>query len=527
MSRPTSRAARRSALHPPRLHRRGRPPFRQLLPDLALGAIAALGLAPFGVWGATLGALALILWRLARARPAAAFWHALAAGMGWFALGLFWIVEPFLVQPQIHGWMAPFALILMALGGGLFWAIPVWAAARLSSDWRRRALAMAAALALSDWLRGWILTGFPWALTGHVWIGTPTAQMAATFGALGLSVLTLAVAGLPTILWRPTRPRLAGFVPGTALAAALVAGSWASGQARLAQPLPPDEPTILRIVQPNATQALKWDPDWSGIFFRRLLDLSSEPGPRDLVIWPETAVNFLLDQAGEVLPIMSEAADAPLIMGIQRREGARFYNSLATIQPGGAVSEIYDKFHLVPFGEYIPWGDQMARLGISAFAAQQGFGYSPGSGPMTMSAPGAPDFQPLICYEAIFPQHLRALDTRPGWLLQATNDAWFGTISGPYQHLAQARLRSIETGLPMIRAANTGVSAVIDAQGRIRASLPLNTDGRIDAPLPGALPPTRWLAWGDAPMLALIALALGASLRRRPSSSRKYPRGSR
>ncbi|MDO5646983.1 apolipoprotein N-acyltransferase [Paracoccus sp. (in: a-proteobacteria)] len=502
-------------MRPPRLPRRDRPALRQLWPDLVLGAVAALGLAPFGIWTATPVALAALIWRLARARPAAVFWHAMAAGMGWFALSLSWIVEPFLVEPDIYGWMAPFALILMALGGGLFWAIPAWIAARLTAQWRAQAVAIAAMLALSDWLRGWIFTGFPWAQIGQVWVNTPVAQTAALTGALGLSALTLTAAALPTALWRPRAGLVPGAATGAATATLLIAAIWAGGLARLAAPLPPDTTTQIRIVQPNATQALKWDPEWARVFFQRLLDLSATPGDRDLVIWPETAVNFLLDQAGDLLPIMSQAADAPLILGIQRRQGTRFYNSLATIAPGGQVTETYDKFHLVPFGEYIPWGDQMARIGITAFAAQQGNGYSPGPGPAIMHGHSAPDFQPLICYEAIFPHHLRALPTRPGWLLQATNDAWFGQFSGPYQHLAQAQLRSIETGLPLIRSANTGVSAVIDARGTLRATLPLNESGIIDAPLPGALPETVWTRWGNTPLLILLALTLAATTRRR------------
>ncbi|MCG6110613.1 MAG: apolipoprotein N-acyltransferase [Paracoccus sp.] len=488
------------------------------LPDLALGLIAALSLAPFSLWAATPLALAALLWRLVEAPPATVLWRALAAGFGWFALALFWITEPFLVDVARHGWMAPFALILMAAGGALFWALPAWAAARLSQGPVARTAAIAAALVLSDWLRGWIFTGFPWAQIGHGWIDTPVSQIAATTGALGLSLLTVTMAALPVSA--RAMGRKATLAGGLAVIL-LGAGCWAVGAARLAAPLPADRDLILRIVQPDATQSLKWDPEWSAVFLRRLLDLSAEPGRRDLVIWPETAVNFLLEEAAEVLPVLSQAADAPLVMGIQRREGSRFYNSLATILPGGTVAEVYDKFHLVPFGEYIPWGDALARFGIGAFAAQQGNSYSPGPGPVAMTLPGMPDFQPLICYEAIFPQHLRALDQRPGWLLQATNDAWFGTLSGPYQHLDQARLRAIETGLPLVRAANTGVSAVIDARGQIRDSLPLNTAGRIDAPLPGALPPTRWQAWGNAPVLTLIILILGASVRRRrsPSSS--------
>lgn len=491
-----------------------------LLPDLLLGAVAALGLAPFGIWGATLVALALLIWRIARAGTAwASFRHALAGGVGWFALALVWIVEPFLVEPEIYGWMAPFALILMALGGGLFWALPVWIASRLCPGPHARVAGIVAALILSDWLRGWIFTGLPWALTGHVWIDTPIAQTAAWTGAIGLSALTLTAAALPALLWRASDNRITSALPGVVLSILLVGAGWAAGLSRHAQPLPPDTGLRLRIVQPNAEQRLKWDPEWSGVFFQRLLDLSAEPGSRDLVIWPETAVNFLLNDAGDIMPAMSRAADAPLVMGIQRREDSRYYNSLAVIAPGGEVSSIYDKFHLVPFGEYVPWGDELARLGMGAFAAQQGNGYSAGPGPELVDIPGLPGFQPLICYEAIFPQHLRGLDNRPGWLLQITNDGWFGKFSGPYQHLAQARLRAIETGLPLIRAANTGVSAVIDAHGDIRQSLPLGEAGKIDADLPGALPPTPWLGWGPGPVILLaltILFAAALSGRLRP-----------
>lgn len=479
-----------------------------LLPDLILGAVAALGLAPFGIWGATLAALGALLWRLSRAGVSEVFRRAFAAGIGWFGLGLVWIVEPFLVQPEIHGWMAPFALILMAAGGALFWAVPAWIAARIAPGAGSRALAIAAALVLSDWLRGWIFTGFPWALTGHVWVDTPVAQAASWVGALGLSALTLMLACLPTLLWRPAERPVLGFVPGLALAILAGGGIWAAGLARLAQPLPPDRDVILRIVQPDAQQHLKWDPEWSQVFFDRLIRFSAAEGRRDLVIWPETAVNFLLNDAGEIAPYMAQAAGAPLAIGIQRREGNRYYNSFVTLDELGRTDDIYDKFHLVPFGEYIPWGDALARIGIGAFAAQQGHGYSPGPGPQLMAPAGLPGFQPLICYEAIFPQHLGRLEQRPEWLLQATNDAWFGQFSGPYQHLAQARLRAIESGLPLIRAANTGISAVIDPYGRIRDRLELGQQGWIDAPLPDALAMTPWQRWGASPAVALALMAL-------------------
>ena len=202
-------------------------------------------------------------------------------------------------------------------------------------------------------------------------------------------------------------------------------------------------------------------------------------------------------------------------MGIQRADGPRYYNSLIEVAPGGTVTQIYDKFHLVPFGEYIPWGDALSRLGISAFAAQQGFGYTAGTGPVVMTPQGLPPMQPLICYEAIFPQHLRAVSGAE-WLLQVTNDAWFGTISGPYQHLAQARLRAIESGLPVMRAANTGITAAIDPLGRITAELPLGATGHIDAALLAPLPETLWMRIGNWPvLLAAFAALLAAILRKR------------
>lgn len=512
------RALRRNLLKTPRLARRQRPAMLRLLPDFALGLVAALGLAPFGIWGATLVALALLLWRLGRMAPERVFWHAFAAGLGWFGLSMSWIVEPFLVEPEIYGWMAPFALVLMASGGALFWAVPVWLASRSSQPgnsnhaWRGRMLAIGAALVLSDWLRGWIFTGLPWSQIGHVWTDTPVSQVAAWGGAIGLSLLTLAIALLPGLLWHRRNPAIAGILPGAAATILLLGGFWATGLARLSAPMPADRDVVLRIVQPDADQHLKWDPEWSAVFFQRLMDLSARPGRRDLVIWPETAVNFLLDDAPQLLPRMTEAAEAPLAMGIQRREGNRFYNSLAVLSREGQVQTVYDKFHLVPFGEYMPWGDALAAIGISAFAAQEGNGYSAGDGPVVLSVPGLPDLQPLICYEAIFPQHLRNLQQRPGWLLQVTNDGWFGTFSGPYQHLAQARLRAIESGLPLIRAANTGVSAVVDARGQLRDTLALGVTGVIDSALPGALAPTFWMRAGAWPTLIIAVLALGLGI---------------
>lgn len=498
---------------------RRRPRCGALALSLTLGVLAAFGQAPWNLWYVTVPALAVLIWRLSGASSAkASAWHGFVAGLGYFAVAMSWITEPFLVEPEIYGWMAPFALALMAAGGALFWTMPGWLSGRLGPSRNARAVIFAVALVLSDWLRGWIFTGLPWALTGHIWIDTPAGQLAAVTGSIGLSALTMIAACLPTWLHQEGPRTARSFLPGILLAGLLIATGWSFGLARLATPASPDTLFQLRLVQPNATQALKWDPYWSEVFFQRLIDLSAarddgQAAP-DAIIWPETAVNFLLERSGDAPRQIAEVAGAPVILGIQSGQDGRYFNSLTEFSKNG-IGPVYDKFHLVPFGEYTPFGDLAAEIGIHAFAARYGAGYSAGPGPMTLSLAGLPPVQPLICYEAVFSRHLiGAGPDRPEWLLQVTNDAWFGTRSGPWQHLAQTRLRAIESGLPMMRAANTGISAVIGPRGELRATLGLGLEGRIDARLPGHLPPTPWSRFGDWPVLALM-LALGLWAARR------------
>jgi apolipoprotein N-acyltransferase len=372
----------------------------------------------------------------------------------------------------------------------------------------RRALGFALTLTLAELARGYVLTGFPWAQIGHVWIGTPVAQLAALLGPTGLTLATALAAALPLAFrWR-----------GLAASAALLAALTAFGVHRLSQPAPPDRDVVLRLAQPNAEQTLKWDPEMARVYFDRLLGFTAADGtPRpDLIIWPETAVPYLMERNPEVADIVARAArGATTILGVQREEGLRYFNSLVVLSPAGAITATYDKHHLVPFGEYIPAGDlAYATLGLAAFAAQQGYGYSPGPGPATLDlGPTLGRILPLICYEAVFPQDLLRAPGRADWILQITNDAWFGTLTGPFQHFAQARLRAIEQGLPLIRVANTGVSGVIDARGTVRATIPLGTAAFLDTPLPGALPPTLFARWGEVPALVLLVLlAAGLAL---------------
>ncbi|MFT3972895.1 MAG: apolipoprotein N-acyltransferase [Amaricoccus sp.] len=442
-----------------------------LLLALGAGAALALGQPPLSWPLAVLAALP-VLFRLFDAAQGTgrAFLLGWAAGVGYFGAGMFWIVDPFLVQPEIFGWLAPFALVGMATGLALFWGVPFAVARAIVPRGRRSGVAGALLLAalwfFAEYARGHVLTGFPWALQAYAWIGTPVAQTLALGGPYLLTLATLA-AGL--VLG-------AGSWRAAVAVGLLVAAGWGWGSWRLDQPVPPRAPALsVRLVQPNAAQADKWRPEKEREFFARHLTLTAGAPRADVTIWSETAVPFALGDRPD-LQAESAAAAAPgqLILGIVRGEPAadgtaRWFNSLAVLGPDGAPLAIYDKHHLVPFGEYIPFPRAIAALGIPALQPLTQGGFTPGPGPHLVQVPGLPPFLPLICYEAIFPGSLRAPEGRAEWLVQVTNDAWFGEASGPWQHLAQARARAIEQGLPLARAANTGVSAMIDPYGRIVA----------------------------------------------------------
>jgi apolipoprotein N-acyltransferase len=459
-----------------------------------LGVVAALGQAPLGFWWATLAGLAGLVWLLDHVTDRrGAFLTGLLAGTGYFALSLNWIIEPFLIDLPKTGWMAPFAVVMLSSGLGLFWGV----AAVLARLTRHPALGFVVAFVALEWLRGVVFTGFPWAMLGHVWIGTPVDQLAALGGPSGLSLLTLAVATLP-VIWR---------WPGFAGSIVLLVGAFTFGFWRLGQPLPPPLEPTLRLVQPNAEQAAKWEAERAEEFLNRLLTLTSDQGPADLTIWPETAVPYMLEYAPDVADlVVGSSAGRPIAMGIQREEAGRFYNSLRVLERDGIETARYDKAHLVPFGEYIPFGDlAYAWFGLRAFAAQAGNTYSAGPGPQVLTLGRFGKVLPLICYEAIFPRDVNAMPERADWMLQITNDAWFGTLTGPFQHFAQARLRAIEQGLPLVRVANTGVTAVVDARGRVVKELPFGVMAALDTQVPGALPPTPYVRWGDGPLALLLA----------------------
>jgi len=481
--------------------------WRRLALAALFGVVMASGQAPLGI--EQLGFVGLVM-GLALAhgatRPGLVGW---VFGAGYFAATLHWIVEPFMVDFARHGWMAPFALIGMSGGLALFWLVAFRVGARLGAG----ALGIAVMLAAAELARGYVFTGFPWGLVGYIWLDTPAIQWVAWVGPYGLTFLTLVCAAvIAQVVTRPLRPTrvVLGALP---LFALIVVGDLRPTT------LPSYTGANVRIVQPNAPQHLKWKEDWIGVFFQRQLELSSAGSgpPPDLVIWPEASVAYDLGPGSAARAAMLDASGgAPVIAGHLVWEGGDTFNALSVLRDVNGDAARYEKHHLVPFGEYIPLGEWLLKYGINGLAANPGAAFSAGTGAKVMSAGEiAGRFKPLICYEAVFPQHARTQGARADWLLHLTNDAWFGALAGPYQHLAQARIRAIEQGLPVLRAANTGISAVISPYGDILASLPLDKAGKIDATIPPPLPPTPYGKTGDLPFSVVLATLVGLLLLRR------------
>ncbi|MFW2541418.1 apolipoprotein N-acyltransferase [Primorskyibacter sp. 2E107] len=494
-------------------------PRRMRLPlALGFGVLMGLGAAPYDAWFLSLAGLIGIFWLFPRSpggvTAAGTGW---AFGLGYFGLSMGWIVEPFLVDVAETGWMAPFGLVGLAGGLALFWALAFWGAGQARTGLLPKLVLYWAGAELA---RSYVLTGFPWGLVGYLWEPTPAIQWVSVIGSQGLTFATLCLAALAAqALAAPSAKTLAA--PGLGLIA-LLAGGYAL--------TPPTQDLtgrpIVRLIQPNAAQHEKWDRTLIPIFFQRQVDFTAAPPAPGaarpaLIVWPETAVPTLLHNAGSAFETITDAAQgAPVVVGIQRTDGTNWFNSLAVLDGYGDVAQVYDKHHLVPFGEYMPAAALFKRFNVAGLAARAEGGYSAGPGPQLINLGPLGKALPLICYEAVFAQDVHRAPERPDVLLQITNDAWFGTWSGPYQHLAQARIRAIEQGLPLLRAANTGVSAMIDGGGRTIAALPLGEAGFVDAPLPPPARLTIFSRTGDLPWLLLLLLATAVLFRLETRKSR-------
>ncbi len=442
----------------------------------AAGALSVLAMAPFNAWPVLFLTFPVVVWLIdgagagrRRGVPAAAlagFWF----GLGYFVFGLYWIGYAFLVDASTFAWLLPFAVLGLPAYLALFTAVG-FALARLI--WTRdasRVIALAIGLTVSEWLRGHLLTGFPWNAFGYA-LSEPLAlaQTASLVGLWGLTFLSVAIFASPAVLIdgrsRGRRPWLA---PVAALLALVAMGIF--GVVRLSQdPTQTVANVKLRIMQPDLQQDVKFNYAAKAEVMRKYLALSDRAsgpqstGVRDasILIWPESAFPFFLTREADA---MAQIADllpkgTVLITGSVRAPDlppgtriTRAYNTIYVIDHDGSILSIYDKLHLVPFGEYLPFQDWLESLGFEQLTRIQG-GFIAGSLRRTMPIPGAPPALPLICYEAIFPGNVADGDDRPGWIINLTNDGWFGISTGPYQHLQQARLRAIEQGLPVVRAA--------------------------------------------------------------------------
>lgn len=422
--------------------------------------------------------------------------------------GFYWISSSLLVDAERFGWLYPISITFFGIAFGIYPALVALAHHRIGRRCWRGGLVFAALWTIGEGLRGHLFTGFPWNLIGTVWaVSDASLQLGSIVGTYGLSLLTVAVAGLLASL----RP-----VP-MVFALALIAAQFGFGLLRLADATMADVPGVrLRLVQPDIPQDLKWEPALREAHFTRTLTVSRAPGLERVthVIWPEAAIPFAI---GEDAPRRARLAEIVpdgglLIAGAPRVERTsrpiQVYNSLFAFDRAGTVVATYDKFHLVPFGEFMPlrwllgWLPPIASIGDTAA----------GPGARTMTLAGLTPFSPMICYEIIFPGAVVAPGPRPGFLLNLTNDAWFGLSAGPFQHFASARLRAVEEGLPLVRAANNGISAIVDAHGRVRASLALGASGVVDGPLPVAIESTVFARTGNLGAWALAALVLFAGL---------------
>lgn len=502
---------------------------RRIALAVALGIALAATLPPVHALPLFPVALSGLIWLISGSRSSSAafaigFWF----GLGFFLAGLYWIGFALMTDPERYGWLVAPAVIGIAGGLALFHAVGALVLYLLRLDGLWRVLAFALIWSGLEYLRGHILSGFPWNLAGSAFsLSGAMSQLCALLGAYGMSLVLVFAGALPALLGESSRPGRRLALPAMFL---ILLAIWLGGTVRLALAPAADvasDGPMLRIVQPNIAQSVKWQTDKRAEIVARHLALTMKPSaaPLDVVIWPEAAIPFVIDEDPAVLDYLVQALPkgAILITGAPRRNhggaGPRVWNSLQAISSDGRLVATYDKHHLVPFGEYVPLRQLLKLDKITPGALD----FSEGPGPRTLALPGLPAVSPSICYEAIFPDGVVARDgPRPGWLLNLTNDGWFGITSGPYQHLASAKLRAIEQGLPLVRAANTGVSTVIDSYGRVLDRLPLGAEGVIDArlPAPAAHPPVYAFA-GDWPAMALLVIGAGMVLIHRISYRRE------
>ncbi len=538
--------------------------WQQSLVAASAGALSVLAFAPFFLWPILWLTLPVWIWlaeiseRQSVSTRRRMFWRKTAAGraaetgwwwgFGFFVVGLSWIGEAFLVEADVFAWLLPFAITLLPAGLACFTAVAMAAATAIAQPGPRRILALAAALGATEWLRGNILSGFPWNVIGYaLTYPLPMMQFSSIFGIYGLTIIAVIAFAAPAVMLQQannqsdpdlirSRRRTAIL---TALLPLLMLATGAVWRLVVIDQYDMNAQSVagprVRIVQPSVLQREKWRPENQRRIFDDHIALSQQrpDGALDgaigiaLIVWPEAAMPFrpldtpaALAEIGRFLPTGST-----LISGALRVEEAssgngqqrRVFNSLLAFGESGKLVASYDKTHLVPFGEYLPLQALMESIGLQQLSKLRG-GFAQGVRPRAlMTIPSVGDFGTLVCYEAIFPQMNFAPGVRPRAIVNVTNDGWFGNSIGPRQHFHQARVRAVEQGVPLIRAANNGISAVIDPFGRVPGQLDLNIRGSLDVILPATAAMPLYGRWGDFVFLVMLMTLLAWVLRRESS----------
>ena len=504
-----------------------------LIIALFTGAVSALAFEPAGLWALILVAFAVLLDLVDRCKSLGrALLVGWLFGLGQFVVGLNWIATAFTYQSNMPAWLGWVAVLLLSLYLAIYPALATGLAWRIGRGKEvALVLALAGSWAITEWLRAGIFTGFAWNPAAVAIAPTPLISVTALIGTYGLSALTVL---LGAVIWLEIRRK---YLPGVLIVLGTVI-LWALPSSSI-----PDDPLAIRairIVQPNIGQQDKWRPGFAEEAARRLAALSNQPGgerPR-LLFWPEAAVTEpLLDERSgppETFAAFQRARAAASLqpgeylltggIAITSDDGRTISgatNSIFILGPGGEIVGRYDKAHLTPYGEYLPMRPLLERLGLSRLAPGD-VDFDPGPGPRTVRLGQWGDIGLQICYEIIFSGHVADWQNRPDVIFNPSNDAWFGRW-GPPQHLAQARLRAVEEGLPIIRSTPTGISAIITAKGEVVREIGWNAAGVIDGYFPASADkPTPFARFGNAIpltlafvlLIAAIALAGGRRYRR-------------
>lgn len=515
--------------------------WRRLGLAIVAGAIGALATAPLNLFAALFISFSILVWLLDgtaggpdggfAGRFGSAFVIGWGFGFGYFVAGLWWLGNALLVEADEFAWALPLAILGLPAVLAIYYGLAAVIARLFWSDGAARLAALAFGFGLAEWLRATLLTGFPWNAIGYTIMPVPVMmQSAALVGVGGMTVLAVLVFSAPALLG--TRR---GLKTGIGLAALLLGAQFGYGYWALETPAVSSGKTLnVRIVQPAIDQAAKLAGNDREAIFNEHLRLSALPPedgkPRpDVIVWPETSIPFILTQNTDALTAIADTLEDGqiLLTGAVRMEEAgpgyapRYYNSVYMIDSGGNILAATDKVHLTPFGEYVPMEDILRRFGIQNLVALPG-GFTPGPRRSVLTLPQGSGLLPLICYEAIFSDELAGVETGVNALLNVTNDGWFGDTPGPWQHLQQARIRAVENGLPLIRDANSGVSAIVDEKGRIISGLMLGVKGKVDASivLPNAA--SSFVKWREINFWLLLSLSLVYALvGRRAFVSRK------